>query len=99
MTQSTHQALLRQIPAVDQVLRRPLIAAWVERTGRSLVVSEIQALLQEVRAGIRSGDETYHRAAGMENLELLLDPLAAILEVLAERLELDGVPADSDAQA
>ena len=73
MRQSTHQALLRQIPAVDQVLLRPLIAAWVERTGRSLVVSEIQALLQEVRDGIRSGDETYDRAVGMDNLELILD--------------------------
>ena len=73
MRQSTHQALLRQIPAVDQVLLRPLIAAWVERTGRSLVVSEIQALLQEVRDGIRSGDETYDRAIGMDNLELILD--------------------------
>ena len=73
MRQSTHQALLRQIPAVDQVLLRPLIAAWVERTGRSLVVSEIQALLQEVRDGIRSGDETYVRAVGMDNLELVLD--------------------------
>ena len=73
MRQSTHQALLRQIPAVDQVLLRPLIAAWVERTGRSLVVSEIQALLQEVRDGIRSGDETYDRAVGMDNLELVLD--------------------------
>src|SRR5207247_10317911 len=73
MRQSTHQALLRQIPAVDQVLLRPLIAAWVDRTGRSLVVSEIQALLQEVRDGIRSGDETYDRAIGMDNLELILD--------------------------
>src|SRR5262249_32215540 len=33
------------------------------------------------------------------DVDLLLDPLAAILEVLAERLELDGVPADADAQA
>src|SRR5204863_3348243 len=31
-------------------------------------------------------------------LELFLDALAAIREVLAERLELDGVPADADAE-
>jgi hypothetical protein len=33
------------------------------------------------------------------DLELFLQPLAAIPDVLAERLELDGVPADADAQA
>jgi hypothetical protein len=31
--------------------------------------------------------------------DLLLDTLAAVLEILAERLELDGIPPDSDAQA
>ncbi len=43
-----------------------------------------------------------HQLAGPEephDLELLLDPPAAIVDVLAERLELDRVPADADAQA
>ncbi len=50
------QNLFRQIPAVDQLLLRPIIASWVERTSREFVVSEIQKLLQTMRDSIRSGN-------------------------------------------
>ncbi len=48
------QNLFRQIPAVDQLLLRPIIASWVEHTSREFVVSEIQKLLQTIRDSIRS---------------------------------------------
>jgi len=48
------QNLFRQIPAVDQLLLRPTIASWVERTSREFVVSEIQQLLEDIRDSIRS---------------------------------------------
>lgn len=56
MNTADQQNLLRQIPAVDQLLLRPAIAAWVERTSRPFVVSEIQRLLQNLRESIRSGE-------------------------------------------
>ena len=71
------QDLLRRIPAVDHFLLHPSVAAWVERTSRAFVVTEIQKLLQQVRTAILSGD-----AIGNADT----DP--AILEQrLAERLQ------------
>lgn len=49
------QALLRRIPAVDQLLTRPAIAAWVGRTSHGFVAAAARVLLREVRAAIRSG--------------------------------------------
>ncbi len=54
MNMADQQNLFRQIPAVDQLLLRPVIASWVERTSREFVVSEIQKLLQEIRESIRA---------------------------------------------
>jgi len=54
MTSDTLQALLRRIPAVDQMLLQPCAERWVASTSRSFVVSEIQKLLQETRAALRA---------------------------------------------
>jgi len=54
MTKPDPQSLFRQIPAVDQLLLRPAIASWVERTSREFVVSEIQKVLDEIRNMIRT---------------------------------------------
>jgi L-seryl-tRNA(Ser) seleniumtransferase len=54
MNMTDQQNLFRQIPAVDQLLLRPTIASWVERTSREFVVSEIQQLLEDIRDSIRS---------------------------------------------
>ncbi len=51
---SNEQNVLRQIPAVDQLLLRPKVSSWVACTSREFVVSEIQRLLQRVRDEIRS---------------------------------------------
>jgi L-seryl-tRNA(Ser) seleniumtransferase len=50
------QNLFRKIPAVDQLLLRPAIIAFIEQTSREFVVSEIQKLLQGIRDRILSGD-------------------------------------------
>ncbi len=52
MTNAPPQERLRRIPAVDQLLLRPVIAAWVESTGHDFVVAEIQRLLAETRAAM-----------------------------------------------
>jgi len=53
--QDVRQELLRRIPAVDQLLLRPGIEAWIQRTSRSFVVSEIQEVLQLLRTSMLSG--------------------------------------------
>ncbi len=47
---STRQNLLRQIPAVDELLSRPAQMQLVERAGRSLVVEAARQVLSDLRA-------------------------------------------------
>ena len=81
MNMSDQQNLFRQIPAVDQLLLRPIIASWVEHTSREFVVSEIQKLLQTIRDSIRSGsmpaadiNPGYVESALVERLQIRLRP-------------------------
>ncbi len=80
MNMPDQQNLLRRIPAVDQLLIRATIAAWVARTSREFVVSEIQKLLQSVRDAIRSGSADAGMDISSERLEAIL------IENLQERL-------------
>jgi L-seryl-tRNA(Ser) seleniumtransferase len=57
MNMADQQYLFRQIPAVDQLLLRPAVASWIERTSREFVVAEIQKILESVRNQIRSGTD------------------------------------------
>jgi L-seryl-tRNA(Ser) seleniumtransferase len=72
MNMSDSQNLLRQIPAVDQLLLRETVAAWVNRTSREFVVSEIQRLLQGIRDAIRSGNPPLESAIKPDQLEIAL---------------------------
>ncbi|MBN2242149.1 MAG: L-seryl-tRNA(Sec) selenium transferase [Acidobacteria bacterium] len=54
MNDSNAKDAFRRIPAVDQLLLRPAIASWIECTSREFVVSEIKALLERLRDGIRA---------------------------------------------
>jgi len=54
MNIADQQNLFRQIPAVDQLLLRPVIASWVECTSREFVVSAIQRVLEDIRESIKS---------------------------------------------
>lgn len=63
----------RQIPGVDQLLLRTAIADWVHRTSRAFVVSEIQAMLENIRSRIRSGDRNPDQNLRPEYLESVLD--------------------------
>jgi L-seryl-tRNA(Ser) seleniumtransferase len=71
--QDTHQELLRRIPAVDQLLLRPAVAAWVSTTSHRFVVGEIQELLRQVRAAIRSGKLAEDSAVDPAALQLQLE--------------------------
>jgi L-seryl-tRNA(Ser) seleniumtransferase len=57
MNMADQQYLFRQIPAVDQLLLRPAVVSWVERTSREFVVAEIQKILESVRTQIRNGTD------------------------------------------
>jgi L-seryl-tRNA(Ser) seleniumtransferase len=82
MNTSDQQNILRQIPAVDQLLLRPAIAEWAAQTSREFVVSEIQKVLQGIRDAVRSGaSETIGgitpervESALIENLQNCLRP-------------------------
>ena len=80
MTIPGKQNNFRKIPAVDQLLLRPAVSAWVERTSREFVVSEIQKLLQRIRDGIRSGGVSAGTDISPEGLE------ADLIEAIQSRL-------------
>ncbi len=69
------QALLRQIPAVDQFLARPPVAAWVGKTSRGFVVSAIQELFRQLRDSIRRGALPADGAIDSDRLELRLEEI------------------------
>jgi L-seryl-tRNA(Ser) seleniumtransferase len=71
MNMADQQNLFRQIPAVDQLLLRPVIASWVECTSREFVVSEIQKLLQDIRESIRA-DNISALSISPEHVESML---------------------------
>ena len=73
MNMSNQQNILRQIPAVDQLLLRENIASWISRTSREFVVSEIQRVLQSIRDAVRSGDSDDGIDVSPEHLEAVLD--------------------------
>jgi len=80
MENSSQQNNLRKIPAVDQLLLRPAIASWINRTSHEFVVAEIQKLLQAIRDAVRSGDAEIAAQINPERVEQLL------LENLQKRL-------------
>jgi L-seryl-tRNA(Ser) seleniumtransferase len=50
-------ALLRQLPAVDELLRRPQLAALAQRVSHGLVVETARAVLDDVRRAVARGAE------------------------------------------
>jgi L-seryl-tRNA(Ser) seleniumtransferase len=80
MNTPDQQSLLRQIPAVDQLLLRPAIAEWAARTSREFVVSEIQKVLQGIRDAIRAGASEIAAGISADRVE------AALIENLQNRL-------------
>jgi L-seryl-tRNA(Ser) seleniumtransferase len=72
MNNQDKQSILRQIPAVDQLLLRPAIASWAACASHEVVVSEIQRLLQEIRDSIRSGHSEAVVDASSEHIEAIL---------------------------
>ena len=85
--EASERELLRRIPAVDQLLIRPALARWVERASRGLVVAEIQGVLEDVRARVRSGlqdrseeiEVSALESRVVERLERLLRPALRVV--------------------
>ena len=81
MDKANLQRSLSRIPAVDQLLLRPAVASWADRTSREFVVTEIQNLLRGLRDAVRSGDPGAEAGLSPERLE------QALLETLRRRLQ------------
>jgi L-seryl-tRNA(Ser) seleniumtransferase len=71
---------LRAIPAVNEVVDRPPLAAWCDRITRDLVVEAAQAVLAEIRERLRSGADD--RAPSTD----------AIADLVVARLEASARP-------
>ena len=69
MTMPDDQSVFRRIPAVDQLLLRPAVASWIACTSREFVVSEIQKLLNKIRATIRTAGKNADTDIRAEQLE------------------------------
>jgi L-seryl-tRNA(Ser) seleniumtransferase len=63
-------ALMRQLPSVDELLKRPRLEALAQRAGRALVVDVARASLDQVRAEMQRGDGGNK---GMDALETLVE--------------------------
>lgn len=58
--------LLRQIPSVDELLKRPSLAALEERLGRPLLVKSARRVLDELRRQIAAGEASEVSASELE---------------------------------
>src|SRR5690349_19370609 len=58
--------LLRQIPAVDELLLRPALQNLQEHLGRRLVLESVREVLQRLRATILRGDADEKSLARLE---------------------------------
>jgi len=59
-------ALLRQLPSVDELLRRPALAALAQQIEHAELVQTARAVLEETRAAIGKGVDTASDAAAIE---------------------------------
>ncbi len=63
---SERSALLRQLPSVDELLRRPALAELTRQMARAELVETVRAVLEEARAAITSGLESSWDPAAIE---------------------------------
>ena len=73
-------ALLRQLPAVDELLRRPRLAEMAQRVSRTLLVETARAVLDDVRRAVAQGVEP--DAAELDATHLEVRILAAVERAL-----------------
>jgi len=62
-------ALLRRLPSVDELLRRPVLEELAARTGRGVVLAAARAVLDRLRAEISLGAEFTDSSFDVEVLE------------------------------
>ena len=62
-------ALLRQLPSVDELLRRPRLAELAQQVNRALVVETARSVLDEIRSAVRQGVEPPPAELAPERLE------------------------------
>ena len=65
MVEPGAQAILRDLPSVDELLREPAVQALVPRLPRWAVVEAIRDALQAIRADLRAGRRTEAPAPGV----------------------------------
>lgn len=65
MTDAKIQALLRELPSVDRLLRLPVAIDLADEYGRSLTVEAVRHVLDDHRRAIQAGDEAYTPAPAM----------------------------------
>ncbi len=73
MTPESLQETLRRIPGVDILLLTSAAVRWLERTSHGFVVTEIQRMLQDIRAALRTGRMAADRLSDPGFLESELD--------------------------
>jgi L-seryl-tRNA(Ser) seleniumtransferase len=78
-------ALLRQVPAVDELLLRPAVAKLCGELRREFVVGRARAVLEELRSTITSGGSRAEQGISIEFLEQQL--VEAICRELAPSLQ------------
>ncbi|HWY05854.1 MAG TPA: L-seryl-tRNA(Sec) selenium transferase [Candidatus Acidoferrales bacterium] len=65
-------ALLRQLPSVDELLLRPLVAALADTIERSFLVEMVRGVLAQLRTGIVSGKPLEESHLAVEAIEMLV---------------------------
>jgi len=73
-------ALLRQLPAVDELLRRPRLTEMAQQVSRALLVDTARAVLEDVRRAVAQGAEP--DAAGLDAARLEERVLGAVERAL-----------------
>jgi L-seryl-tRNA(Ser) seleniumtransferase len=67
---ASRAAVLRQIPSVDDLIGRPLLAEWCFRAGRLLVLDATREVLARLRGELAAGGPLKSEDAATEALEL-----------------------------
>jgi L-seryl-tRNA(Ser) seleniumtransferase len=66
MNRTDRNALLRQLPSVDELLRRPRLAALAGRMDRAALVEATRSVLEEARAAIARGHDGAADPTGLD---------------------------------
>ena len=78
----TKQGLFRKLPAVDRLLKSPVLEDCLERHPRGLVLKAVHLVLEKLRGGIQEGK--IHEADPALQFEAVLETIVKTLESLSQ---------------